>query len=350
MLLTLVTFIATILFIVTIHEFGHFLAARLTGMRVRRFSIGFPPKIFSWRRGDTEYSLSWIPLGGYVQIAGMVDESMDDEGITGAPDEFMSKNPAQKVFVLSAGVIMNYLTAFLIIAVLTLVVGVGEVKGTRVGEVIADMPALTSGVRAGDQIVAVNGTDTPSWEAVVKAISLAGDTIALTVERADTARLTFAIPTKMAGEGEAKRKVIGIAPEVVYRAAGPGDALDRGWRFCAGTTTGIIGFLKGLGTGESSVSAARGTARRRAALRRERPPGRGVVLFLHRLHQRVDCISEYPAVSRAGWRPHLVCGDRSDYPPADSHADQALRAAGGDGAADFTRAVCLLPRYREDVH
>lgn len=143
MLLTLVTFIATILFIVTIHEFGHFLAARLTGMRVRRFSIGFPPKIFSWRRGDTEYSLSWIPLGGYVQIAGMVDESMDDEGITGAPDEFMSKNPAQKVFVLSAGVIMNYLTAFLIIAVLTLVVGVGEVKGTRVGEVIADMPALS---------------------------------------------------------------------------------------------------------------------------------------------------------------------------------------------------------------
>ncbi len=227
-------------------------------MRVRRFSVGFPPKIFSWTRGDTEYSISWIPLGGYVQIAGMVDESMDDEGITGAPDEFMSKNPAQKIFVLSAGVIMNYVTAFLIIAGLTLAVGVADVKGTRVGEVIADMPALAAGVHAGDQIIVVNGTDTPTWDAVIDAIGLASDTIQLTVMRADTAKLTFLIPTTLSGEGEAKRKVIGIAPEVEYRSAGPVDAAVRGWRFCAGTTVGIVGFLKGLATGESSVSQLAG--------------------------------------------------------------------------------------------
>jgi regulator of sigma E protease len=258
MLFTLVTFIATILFIVTIHEFGHFIAARLMGMRVRRFSIGFPPKIFSWKRGDTEYSLSWIPLGGYVQIAGMIDESMDDEGVTGAPDEFMSKNPVQKIFVLSAGVIMNYLTAFLIIAGLTLAMGVGDVKGTRVGEVINDMPALAAGVHAGDNILAVNGAQTPTWEAVVRAITLGGDTVHLTVMRADTARMTFLIPSKLSGEGEAKRRVIGIAPEIAYRPAGMGDAVSRGWHFCAGTTAGIVAFLKGLSTGESSVSQLSG--------------------------------------------------------------------------------------------
>jgi regulator of sigma E protease len=258
MLLTLITFIATILFIVTIHEFGHFLAARLMGMRVKQFSIGFPPKIFSWRKGQTEYSISWIPLGGYVQIAGMIDEALDDEGITGAPDEFMSKNPVQKIFVLSAGVIMNYITAFLIIVGLTLALGIVDVKSTRVSEVISGMPALAAGVHAGDRIIEVNGKATPTWEAVVEAIGQDGDSVALTVMRADTARLSFLIPTQLTGDPAAKRKVIGIAPEVIIRSAGIGESFERGWQFCAGTSVAIIQFLKGLTTGESSVSELAG--------------------------------------------------------------------------------------------
>lgn len=81
MLLTIVSFAVVAGLIITLHEFGHFAAARLTGMRVKKFSIGFPPKMFTRKYGDTEFSLSWIPLGGYVQIAGMVDESLDSEGI-----------------------------------------------------------------------------------------------------------------------------------------------------------------------------------------------------------------------------------------------------------------------------
>jgi len=94
MLITILSFVLVAGIIITIHEFGHFIAARLTGMRVKKFSIGFPPRIFTKQIGETEFSLSWIPLGGFVQIAGMVDESMDEEGITGAPDEFMSKKSA----------------------------------------------------------------------------------------------------------------------------------------------------------------------------------------------------------------------------------------------------------------
>src|SRR5512143_602944 len=83
MLLTVVSFLIVIGVIVTIHELGHFVAAKLTGMRVNRFSIGFPPRLYTRKIGETEFSISWIPLGGYVQIAGMVDESFEGNEITG---------------------------------------------------------------------------------------------------------------------------------------------------------------------------------------------------------------------------------------------------------------------------
>ena len=72
--------------LIFIHEFGHFIAAKLTGMRVDRFSIGFPPRAFGKKIGETDYCISWIPIGGYVKIAGMIDESMDTE--------YLSKEPA----------------------------------------------------------------------------------------------------------------------------------------------------------------------------------------------------------------------------------------------------------------
>jgi regulator of sigma E protease len=258
MLVTLLSFVVTIGVIVTIHEFGHFLAARLSGMRVKRFSIGFPPRIYSKKFGDTEYSISWIPLGGYVQIAGMVDESMDDEGITGAPDEFMSKNPFQKVFVLSAGVIMNYILAFVIIAGLTAAVGIGKVDGTRIGEVLPDRPAISAGVLAGDEIVAVNGKATASWEEVVKEISATGDTVALGLRRAGAGEITVRIPTQKMGEGAEQRKVVGIAPKVDFRSATAFEIVSRGWLFCTETTGGIIRFFTGLVSGESSISQLAG--------------------------------------------------------------------------------------------
>ncbi|MBU0507261.1 site-2 protease family protein, partial [bacterium] len=199
MLLTIVSFIITIGVIITVHEFGHFLAARLTGMRVKKFSIGFPPKMISRTIGNTEFILSWIPLGGYVQIAGMVDESLEGEEVTGAPDEFMSKNPPQKVFVLSAGVILNYLTAFLIIAGLAATLGMGEISGTRVGEVMSGMPAEAAGIVAGDQIISVNGSKTQTWEELVEAVGGSADTVHLLILRVDGSEWSTTVPTQAAG-------------------------------------------------------------------------------------------------------------------------------------------------------
>src|SRR3990167_1952253 len=115
-LTTLFYFVFTIGVLVLIHELGHFLTAKLFGMRVDWFSIGFPPRAFGKKVGDTDYCISWIPIGGYVKIAGMVDESFDTEFIGKQPQqwEFRSKPIWQRIVVISGGVLMNILLGIVI--------------------------------------------------------------------------------------------------------------------------------------------------------------------------------------------------------------------------------------------
>ena len=82
---TILIFIGALMILVFIHELGHFLAAKMFGMRVERFSVGFPPRIWGFKRGDTDYCIGATPLGGYVKISGMVDESMDTEHLAAEP-------------------------------------------------------------------------------------------------------------------------------------------------------------------------------------------------------------------------------------------------------------------------
>jgi regulator of sigma E protease len=168
----------------------------------------------------------------------------------------MSKNVFQKMFMLSAGVLMNYVTAFLILVGLTAAVGIGEVRNTTVDEVISGMPAMSAGVRTGDRITAVDGTITKTWEQLVTAIGSAGDTVALTLDRSGEV-LTLRFATQSAGEGS-RRRVIGVSPQVDVRPATVTDVVSQGAAFCYGTTLGIVGFLRGLATGESSLSQLAG--------------------------------------------------------------------------------------------
>src|SRR3990172_4314186 len=109
-------FLVVIGVLVLVHELGHFLAAKLFGMRVDRFSIGFPPRAFGKKIGDTDYCISWIPVGGYVKIAGMIDESLDTDFLAREPQpwEFRSKPMWARMLVIGAGVIMNVLLAIVI--------------------------------------------------------------------------------------------------------------------------------------------------------------------------------------------------------------------------------------------
>ena len=135
LLQTVGIFIGALFILVLIHELGHFLAAKLFKMRVERFSIGFPPRVIGFQKGDTDYCISATPLGGYVKIAGMVDESMDDSFAESEPQpwEYRSKPVWQRIIVISAGVIFNIILAVVIYATMYFSYGAQHIPADKVG-------------------------------------------------------------------------------------------------------------------------------------------------------------------------------------------------------------------------
>jgi regulator of sigma E protease len=188
-------FIITIGILVFIHELGHFLAAKIFGMRVDRFSIGFPPRAFGKKIGDTDYCVSWIPIGGYVKIAGMIDESFDTQFINQPPQpwEFRAKPIWQRMVVISAGVVMNLLLAIFIFWGIIYHQGRFIRQTTEIGYVVPESPAAKVGLRAGDRILSVNGHEASRWEDIESLIyseALSNDLI-LDVERGQESRTIF---------------------------------------------------------------------------------------------------------------------------------------------------------------
>ncbi len=163
---TLFYFIITIGILVLIHELGHFFAAKLFGIRVERFSIGFPPRAFGKKIGDTDYCISWIPIGGYVKVAGMVDESLDTEFLNREPQpwEFRSKPIWQRLIVMVGGVAMNVLLAVVIFWGIIFYRGKDVRPVTEIGLVATQSPAAEVGLQAGDKIITINGRSVTNWE------------------------------------------------------------------------------------------------------------------------------------------------------------------------------------------
>ncbi len=185
MLLTLVSFIIVLSILVFVHELGHYLAARHVGVRVQRFSIGFPPRLWGKTIGETEYMVSWIPLGGYVKLEGqnLDDENPDD------PRNYASKTKLQRFYILAAGPAMNLFVAFLLMPVVFML-GVETPKYRLEPAMIADVlpasAAARTGFQPGDWIVRVGNTATPTWSAVDQAIGdqgMSGGDVQLTVQR-----------------------------------------------------------------------------------------------------------------------------------------------------------------------
>ena len=149
--------------LVGIHEAGHMIAARLFGMKVEKFFIGFPPKIFSFKKGDTEYGLGAIPLGGFVKISGMIDESMDKEQMSQEPKpwEFRSKPAWQRLIVMLGGIIVNVVAGITAFVILTYNVGERYISSDVVKEngIVAYEYGEMVGLQTGDQIMKINGED-----------------------------------------------------------------------------------------------------------------------------------------------------------------------------------------------
>ncbi|MGM0744397.1 MAG: M50 family metallopeptidase, partial [Bacteroidota bacterium] len=194
---TILIFIAAIFILVTIHELGHFIAAKLFGMRVDKFSIGFPPKIFGFKKGDTEYVIGATPLGGYVSIAGMIDESMDTEFVDEEvkPDEFRAKPVWQRMIVITAGVILNVILAVAIYAGIALhygetVVPIDSMNGAYVSE---NSVAHQIGMQTGDRLIGVNNEEVQHFRQLLNPSELTGRDLTFLVER-NGERLTLSTP------------------------------------------------------------------------------------------------------------------------------------------------------------
>ena len=169
MLMTIVDFVLglgiTLSILIFVHEIGHFLAAKRSGVRVEKFSMGFGPRIVGFTRGETEYRLSAIPFGGYVKMSGE-----DPEGeVTGDDREFLSKSKGARAFIVIAGPAMNFLLAVVLLVGLVGVLGVETVTTRVVGTVIEDEPAWRAGLREGDEIQSVGGVDVETWDEVFEA-------------------------------------------------------------------------------------------------------------------------------------------------------------------------------------
>jgi regulator of sigma E protease len=162
-LTTLLAFAFVLGVLIFVHELGHFVMARRVGVRVLKFSLGFGPKIVGFKRGDTEYVISAIPLGGFVKMAG---ENPDDPR-TGRDDEFLSKTKWQRFQILIAGPVMNLLLAVIVTAVVLMngaEIPAFQSQPPVVGQVTDGSPAARAGVRRGDRIVSVAGREVNTWE------------------------------------------------------------------------------------------------------------------------------------------------------------------------------------------
>ena len=279
--------------LVFVHELGHYLAARSVGVRVEKFSIGFPPRFitltsvdngfditiffFRFLKGSlswkpiinthinlkdrigtgTEYVVALIPLGGYVKMAGALDENLDTV-ITNAPDEFMSKSTPQKIWILSAGVLMNIFTAFILFTGITYYQGIIESSNEPIiNELIADKPAEKAGLEKGDEVFSINGERIYKWSDLSEIInSLPDSQIEMKILR-DGEMLDFLLKTShyfVPGDnGMDTLGIIGIRPEYYYSSVSFIESLTYGYNGTINSFGLITLTFKMLGSGQASL-------------------------------------------------------------------------------------------------
>ena len=171
--------------LVLIHELGHFIAAKLMGVRVERFSIGFPPRLFGKKFGDTDYCISAIPLGGYVKMSGMIDESMDTKS-TGADYEFNSKPVWKRIIIITAGVVMNFLLAIFVLTAVSFIQGERVYPYNEIGEVGDRGVAKRIGFSEGDKIIAINSVSVQNLDEILSEfLKNLNNDITFSVQRGD---------------------------------------------------------------------------------------------------------------------------------------------------------------------
>ncbi len=235
--------------LVSVHEFGHFITAKLTGMRVDEFAIGFGPKLFSHQGKETLYSLRAIPLGGYNKIYGMEPgEECDDRG-------FNSKTVPRRMLVILAGSMMNFILPMVIFSGLFMFSGVDmPVKEPVFGEVLQEYPAAKAGMLAGDKVLQVNGKPVATWEELRAGIMAAdGKDIPILVDRGGEEK-TFHMTAVT--NPETGKPFIGVVAALHKVQLGPVDSVKLAVRATVNMVQRMYAALYHIFTGNSSAELA----------------------------------------------------------------------------------------------
>ena len=309
LMLSLVTtyilpFIVVLGVLVLVHELGHFIAAKLSGIRVERFSIGFPPRLFGKKIGETDYCVSALPLGGYVKMSGMIDESMDTAGVKGEPWEFMSKPVWVRMIVLLAGPMANVLLTLLVFTVSVFVTGVPKPVGPIVGRVMENMPAQAAGLQPGDKIVRIDSKAISSWDDLIQIIHGSPEkTILIEWERDGQPMSAQIVPKldKMLGYG-----LIGIDAKTVNIKPGFFEGIGLGWQSSWNLTTMMFRSFGMLFSGDVSLKESLAGPVRIAQMTGETAKaGFGsLVMFMALLSLNLGIINLFPIPALDGG--HLV--------------------------------------------
>ncbi len=220
--------------LILIHEFGHFITARMVGVRVEKFSIGFGPKVYGRIVGDTEYMLCWIPLGGYVKFFGDDPDSDDVD----SEESFLNQPVIKRLAIVVAGPLFNLALAIIIVSCAAMI---GIPEGTKtIASVMPDSPALRGGLLVGDTVKAIDDKKVEKWGEIVSIVrASSGKELHILVDRADGTSTTLTVvPEPISGvvneDGKSKKTSfgrVGLMPQEKIVSYGPVSAFVYGLKW-----------------------------------------------------------------------------------------------------------------------
>lgn len=259
-MLTILAAIFVFGLLVTVHEFGHFITAKLTGMHVEEFAIGFGPKIYQTQEGETLYTLRAIPLGGFNRIAGMdpeEEEELKEQKEAGKkvidPARLFNNRPIPaRMLVILAGATMNFILPILLFTGIFCFKGMDmPLTDPVVGKTIPFMAADNAGLKAGDKILTINGVKIDKWSDVQVVLKENGLNEAAVVVEREGAQKTFKLQPQF--NKEMNKPMIGISPMVEHRTQGLGEAFVNSFVYEKYVITSMLVGLYHLVTGSGSA-------------------------------------------------------------------------------------------------
>lgn len=227
--------------LIMIHELGHFTLAKLNGIKVEEFAIGMGPKLFGIKGKETAYSIKLLPIGGYVKMLG-------DEGESSDPRAFNNKKPLQKLSVVIAGPIMNFILGIVLFAIIA---GVRGYLSPVVDKVVPNQPAAVMGIQAGDKITKVNNSKISTWEDFVTAVYISsGNPLDITYVRDNKVNNVRLVPVK---DPKENRYIVGIYPSAVEKPT-ISQSIAYGFKETSSLIKQTFGFFKTLFQGRASAN------------------------------------------------------------------------------------------------